>query len=79
MAKTEEHHGMIKVQTFSTGAEEWWCPICGRKFIVTWPPAYKRIITVQGNTEVTHFSDMEQAQPQDPYLEPWERFMEGRQ
>ena len=46
-------HSMSLVQTYSSGAEEWRCPTCDRRFILQWEP-FKRIILEQGDALATH-------------------------
>ncbi len=47
-------HQMVVKNTFPTGAQEWYCPTCGRHFIIQWPPNYKRIILDEGDEQVAH-------------------------
>jgi hypothetical protein len=50
----EKYHEMILEKTHVSGVEEWYCPTCGRRFLVQWPPAYKMIIVEQGNKDIRH-------------------------
>ena len=50
----EKHHEMILEKTHISGVEEWYCPTCGRRFLVQWPPAYKMVILVQGDKDIRH-------------------------
>jgi hypothetical protein len=34
--------------------EEWCCPVCGRHFVVRWPPDYERLILAEGDPRATH-------------------------
>jgi hypothetical protein len=52
--KQQEHHEMVLETTHSSGAEEWFCPTCGRRFLMQWPPAYKKIILEAGDEEALH-------------------------
>jgi len=47
-------HQMQLETTHPSGAEEWACPICGRRFIMQWPPAYSRTILESGDENVSH-------------------------
>jgi hypothetical protein len=47
-------HKMVVKSTFPTGAQEWYCPTCGRRFILQWPPNYKRIILNEGDEQAIH-------------------------
>ena len=49
-----DNHEMILDEVYPSGAEMWSCPICGRKFVMQWPPSYKRIILNEGNSGVVH-------------------------
>jgi hypothetical protein len=50
----ENYHEMIFEKTHDSGVEEWYCPTCGRRFLVQWPPAYKMIILEQGDKDTRH-------------------------
>src|SRR5687767_1897792 len=50
----ENYHEMILEKTHISGVEEWFCPICGRRFLVQWPPAYKMIIVEPGDKDTRH-------------------------
>jgi hypothetical protein len=41
-------------KTHESGAEEWYCPVCERRFIVQWPPTYKKIILNAGDENAFH-------------------------
>jgi hypothetical protein len=47
-------HEMVLDKTYPTGAEEWYCPTCGRRFVMQWPPKYKRIILNGGDEYAGH-------------------------
>ncbi len=47
-------HEMTLDKTHPSGAEEWYCPICGRRFVMQWPPKYKRIILNGGDEYAAH-------------------------
>ena len=50
----EKHHEMVLEKTHDSGVEEWYCPSCGRRFLVQWPPAYKMIILEPGEKDIRH-------------------------
>lgn len=50
----EENHIMILQATHESGAEEWYCPACGRRFLMQWPPNYRRIILEPGDGNAIH-------------------------
>jgi hypothetical protein len=45
---------MEHVQTYTSGAEEWHCPTCGRRMIMQWPPKYKKIVLEPGDEQASH-------------------------
>lgn len=47
-------HQMVMKNSFPSGAQEWYCPTCGRHFIIQWPPNYKRIILDEGDKQAGH-------------------------
>ncbi len=49
-----QQHQMVVKNTFPSGAQEWFCPTCGRHFIIQWPPNYKRIILDEGDEQAAH-------------------------
>jgi len=50
----EKYHEMVLERTHISGVEEWYCPTCGRRFLVQWPPAYKMIILEPGEKDTRH-------------------------
>lgn len=54
MYQETERHEMELVETHANGAEEWLCPICSRRFIMQWPPNYKRVILEAGDEDAIH-------------------------
>lgn len=56
--ESQSQHQMVVEQTYSNGSQEWYCPTCGRRFIMQWPPNYKRIILEAGDTQATHSGGM---------------------
>ncbi|HWQ13538.1 MAG TPA: hypothetical protein VNL77_12095 [Roseiflexaceae bacterium] len=51
---SEQPHEMQLVQTHPSGAEEWYCPTCGRRFLMHWPPSYKKIVLEPGDEYAAH-------------------------
>jgi hypothetical protein len=45
---------MLYEGTDASGMEEWRCPVCGRHFIVRWPPDYARLVLAEGDPDATH-------------------------
>jgi hypothetical protein len=50
----QQTHIMVLETTHPSGAEEWYCPICGRRFLITWPPNYKKVVLEAGDESVSH-------------------------
>jgi hypothetical protein len=50
----EKYHEMILEKTQVHGMEEWYCPDCGRRFVMQWPPAYRMILLEAGDQETRH-------------------------
>jgi hypothetical protein len=49
-----ERHEMVLNATHASGAEEWLCPTCGRRFLLQWPPDYKKIVLNSGDESALH-------------------------
>ncbi len=54
MENSLQQHQMVLEKTFPSGTEEWYCPTCGRRFIMNWPPNYKKTVLEPGNENVAH-------------------------
>jgi hypothetical protein len=52
-------HEMVHVGTDPSGMEEWRCPVCGRHFIVRWPPDYERLVLAEGDPQAIHVGTKE--------------------
>ncbi len=87
MLDYSQQHEMLLDKTYPTGAEEWYCPTCGRRFVMQWPPKYKRIMLNAGDIHVSHaggkgglmMSHVEvtgvEEQPEDLSLPQWENWL----
>ena len=49
-----QQHEMQLEKTHPSGAEEWCCSTCGRRFLLSWPPAYEKIVLEAGDEYATH-------------------------
>lgn len=49
----QSRHEMILETTHASGAEEWYCPTCGRRMTITWQP-WKKIILEPGDIYASH-------------------------
>jgi hypothetical protein len=87
---SDESHQMVLQTEYETGAEEWWCPACGRRFVAQWAPKYKRIILSEGNGQARHgggkgdlqvlsldVSEPGAAAREEQRLEPWANWAES--
>ena len=54
MLENNQQHEMILDKAHPSGAEEWYCPTCGRRFVMQWPPKYKRIVLDAGDIYAVH-------------------------
>jgi hypothetical protein len=52
-------HEMVHLGTDAAGMEEWRCPVCGRHFVVRWPPNYERLVLTEGDADATHIGNRE--------------------
>ena len=75
-------HTMILQATHESGADEWYCPICGRRFLMQWPPNYKKIILEPGDEYAMHSGGIggltieASVIEDDPSLDPWKQWTE---
>jgi hypothetical protein len=49
-----EHHKMQLERRHPSGAEEWFCPTCGRRFLIQWPPMYSMVVLEPGDEDARH-------------------------
>lgn len=49
-----QKHVMVLDKVHDSGAEEWYCPTCGRRFLMQWPPQYKKIVLDEGDASAIH-------------------------
>jgi hypothetical protein len=50
----KENHEMRLETVHPSGAEEWLCPECGRRFVAQWEPKFRRVILERGQENVSH-------------------------
>lgn len=50
----EKYHEMTLEKTHRSGMEEWYCPTCGRRFVMQWPPAHRMITLEAGDKDTRH-------------------------
>lgn len=49
-----ERHEMTMIDTHASGAEEWHCAECGHRFVMTWPPNYRKVVLEPGDPHAIH-------------------------
>ena len=52
--RSQQSHEMQLESTRPSGAEEWYCPTCGRRFLLNMPPEYRKIILDAGDESAIH-------------------------
>ena len=50
----QQRHEMILEKTYPTGADEWYCPSCGRRMLINWEPEFKRTLLEVGEDAAIH-------------------------
>lgn len=50
----KQSHAMRLETTHPSGAEEWLCLECGRRFVAQWEPRFRRVVLVPGRDEIVH-------------------------
>lgn len=68
MSNLEEHHMELEC-VHPSGAEEWVCPTCGRRFLLTWPPDYTKVILNAGDEQAVHNGSKGGVRLQQPQVE----------
>jgi hypothetical protein len=51
---SQQNHEMQLEIKHASGAELWYCPTCGRQFLLSYPPEYKKIILDAGDESAIH-------------------------
>lgn len=47
-------HEMIYGKKHPSGADEWFCPVCGRRVVVSWEPKFKKTVLEDGDANASH-------------------------
>jgi hypothetical protein len=47
-------HQMQRMETREHGLDEWWCPTCGRRLLLRWPPEYQKLVLEAGDEGASH-------------------------
>jgi hypothetical protein len=86
----EQPHDMVLEKIHASGVQEWGCPVCGRRFLVQWPPEFNMIILEPGDQSANHSGSTGPLQmgpvsfnkgdgsrlAQEKRLDPWQQWME---
>jgi len=85
----QPRHVMIRVPpangtTSSERADEWYCPTCGRRIIIEYPPRYRKIVLAEGDLSAGHSGgkgglevNPSQITELDPRLSTWQEWMDS--
>ena len=49
----QQRHEMVLEKTYPSGAEDWYCPACGRRMSITWQP-WRKIVLEPGDIHAAH-------------------------
>jgi hypothetical protein len=49
----KQQHEMMLEETNASGEENWYCPTCGRRMVITWQP-WKKIVLEPGDIYAAH-------------------------
>ena len=49
----DQRHEMVLEKTHPSGAEDWYCPTCGRRMSISWQP-WKKIVLEPGDIYAAH-------------------------
>ncbi len=52
--ESNETHVMVLVKTHPEGEDEWYCPTCGRRFMLGPAPSTKKVVLESGNEYASH-------------------------
>jgi hypothetical protein len=88
----QEQHEMVLEKTYPSGADEWFCPTCGRRLLMVYGPTFQKTILEAGDEYVVHsggkggvsmhasqiLSNEELKSEQDPHLSVWAEWLEER-
>jgi hypothetical protein len=49
-----QQHKMVLEKTHPSGADEWYCPICGRRLLMAYEPKFKKAVLEAGDEFAVH-------------------------
>ena len=50
----QQYHEMVLEMTHPSGADEWYCPICGRRLLMNYGPIFRKTVLETGNEYAIH-------------------------
>ena len=50
----QQQHQMVMEKSHPSGAEEWNCPNCGRRLLISWEPKFEKTILEAGDEYAVH-------------------------
>ncbi len=50
----QQQHKMVIGKTHTSGAEEWYCPACGRILLINWQPRFMKTVLEPGDEIAIH-------------------------
>ena len=54
MSDSQQRHEMVLEGTQPSGADEWSCPVCGRRLVMRPPPRYQKVVLERGDESAIH-------------------------
>ena len=54
VARVEQQHQMVRQAVHDDGVQDWLCPECGRRLLLTWPPNYRKVVLHRGDVWAAH-------------------------
>lgn len=86
----QEKHEMILAKTHPSGADEWYCPTCGRRLLMNYGPEFRKTVIEAGDEYAIHsggkggvklhaptiVSQEELESEKDPRLAVWSDWMD---
>ena len=50
----QKQHEMVLAKTHPSGADEWYCPMCGRRLLMNYEPEFKKTVIEAGDEYAIH-------------------------
>ena len=52
MTESQQHE--MQLETISSSGEEWFCPTCGRRYLMYWIPSFNKVVLEIGDESAVH-------------------------